>query len=121
MRRIVASEGNPATGHRGITVLRLADVIDGGPAIGPAFDRLTGPEQSRKGGSIIAGLAHALRASVTGRHVVAYTDADLSANLAQLGTLGRRSCDQRRRIGAVTQRPRSPYSVSGTACPTRCS
>ena len=87
MRRIVASEGYPAEGDRGITVLRLADVIDHGPSIGPAFDRLTGSEQSRKGGSIIAGLAHALRGSVTGRHVVAYTDADLSADLAQLGTL----------------------------------
>jgi hypothetical protein len=87
MREIVAGEGYPADGHRGIRVLRLADVIAGGPPIGPAFDRLTGPHQSRKGGSIIAGLAHALRASVTGRHVVAYTDADLSANLAQLGSL----------------------------------
>jgi hypothetical protein len=87
MRRIVASSGYPAEGHRGITVLRLADVIDHGPSIGPAFDRLTGPEQSRKGGSIIAGLAHALRAPVAGRHVVLYTDADLSANLAQLGNL----------------------------------
>ena len=87
MRRIVAREGNPADGHRGVTVLRLADLIDEGPSIGPAFDRLTGPEQSRKGGSIIAGLAHALRQAVAGRHVVAYTDADLSANLAQLGTL----------------------------------
>ena len=87
MRRIVASEGYAAEGHRGITVLRLADLIDDGPSIGPAFDRLTGPEQSRKGGSIIAGLAHALRTSVASRHVVAYTDADLSANLAQLGTL----------------------------------
>lgn len=87
MRRIVAREGNPAEGHRGVTVLRLADLIDEGPSIGPAFDRLTGPEQSRKGGSIIAGLAHALRQAVAGRHVVAYTDADLSANLAQLGTL----------------------------------
>ena len=86
MRRIVASEGYPVEGHRGITVLRLADLIEA-QSIGPAFDRLTGPEQSRKGGSIIAGLAHALRASVAGRHVVAYTDADLSANLAQLGTL----------------------------------
>ena len=87
MRRIVASAGYPAEGHRGITALRLADVIDAGPSIGPAFDRLIGPEQSRKGGSIIAGLAQALRMSVTGRHVVACTDADLSANLAQLGTL----------------------------------
>jgi hypothetical protein len=87
MRRIVAGEGYPAEGHRGITVLRLADLIDDGTSIGPAFDRLMGPEQSRKGGSIIAGLAHALNASVADRHVVAYTDADLSANLAQLGTL----------------------------------
>jgi hypothetical protein len=86
MRRIVASEGYATEGHRGITVLRLADLIEDGPSIGPAFDRLTGPEQSRKGGSIIAGLAHALRTSVAGRHVVAYTDADLSANLGQLGT-----------------------------------
>ena len=31
MRRIVASEGYAAEGHRGITVLRLADLIDGGP------------------------------------------------------------------------------------------
>jgi hypothetical protein len=87
MRGIVASDGYPAEGHRGITVLRLADLIDDGPSIGPAFDRLAGPERSRKGGSIIAGLAHALRAPVAGRHVVLYTDADLSANLAQLGTL----------------------------------
>ena len=87
MRRIVASGGYPAEGHRGITVMRLADVIENGPSIGPAFDRLTGPEQSRKGGSIIAGLAHALRAPVAGRHAVLYTDADLSANLAQLGNL----------------------------------
>ena len=50
MRRIVASEGYAAEGHRGVTVLRLADLIDEGPSIGPAFDRLTGPEQSRKGG-----------------------------------------------------------------------
>lgn len=87
MREIVAGDGYPAEGHRAITVLRLADVLDGGPSIGPAFDRLAGPAQSRKGGSIVAGLAHALRASVPGPHVVAYTDADLSANLAQLGSL----------------------------------
>lgn len=87
MRSIVAAEGHPAEGHRGITVLRLADVLAGGPSIGPAFDRLTSPQQSRKGGSILAGLAHVLRAPVRRRHVVAYTDADLSANLAQLGAL----------------------------------
>jgi hypothetical protein len=87
MQRIVASEGHPADGHRGMTVLRLADVLANGPPIGAAFDALATPEQSRKGGSILAGLAHALRAPVAGRHVVAYTDADLSANLTQLGSL----------------------------------
>lgn len=87
MGRIVAAEGHPREGHRSIAVLRLADVLADGPPIGPAFDRLTSPQQSRKGGSILAGLAHALRAPVTGRHVVAYTDADLSADLAQLGAL----------------------------------
>lgn len=91
MERIVAAEEHAADGHRGITVLRLADILADGPSIGPAFDRLTSPDQSRKGGSILAGLAHALRAPgvdpATTRHVVAYTDADLSANLAQLGTL----------------------------------
>lgn len=92
MRGIVTSEGLPADGHRAVTVLRLADVIAGGPSIGPAFDALTDPGQSRKGGAILAGLAHAVRAgSAAGsRHVVAYTDADLSANLAQLGALAAR-------------------------------
>jgi len=87
MRAIASAERHPAEGHRSITVLRLADVLADGPSIGPSFDRLVSPDQSRKGGSILAGLAHALRAEVSGPHVVAYTDADLSANLAQLGTL----------------------------------
>jgi hypothetical protein len=106
MRRILATDGHPAEGHRGITVLRLADVLAGGPSIGPAFDRLTSPQQSRKGGSILAGLDHALRAPVRGRHIVAYTDADLSANLAQLGALA-----------APILRPASPEQDAG-ATPT---
>ena len=72
-----------------MTVLELADVLRDGPPISPAFDALTSTAQSRKGGAILAGLAHALRHGPSdGRaHVVAYTDADLSANLAQLGAL----------------------------------
>ncbi len=87
MAAVVAAEGHPASGHRSMTVLRLADVLAGGPPIGPAFDALTSPTQSRKGGSILAGLAHAVRAEPSGRHVVTYTDADLSSNLAQVGLL----------------------------------
>ena len=92
MTSIVAAEGYPAAGHRSVTVLRLAEVIAGGIPISPAFDQLTSTDQSRKGGSILAGLAAAVRtdparANGSGRHVVCYTDADLSANLAQLGSL----------------------------------
>ncbi len=92
MTRIVRTEGYPAAGHRSVTVLRLADVIASEISISPGFDRLTSTEQSRKGGSILAGLdaairADPVRAAGTGRHLVCYTDADLSANLAQLGSL----------------------------------
>jgi hypothetical protein len=92
MTKIVAAEGYPSEGHRGVTVLRLADLIAGDISISPAFDRLTSTGQSRKGGSILAGMATAIRtgparANGAGRHVVCYTDADLSANLAQLGSL----------------------------------
>src|SRR5262249_41585404 len=92
MTAIAAAEGYPGEGHRSVTVLRLAEVIASGPSISPAFGRLTSTEQSRKGGSILAGLAAAAatgpaRPGRAGRHVVCYTDADLSANLAQLGSL----------------------------------
>jgi len=92
MADIAAAEGYPSNGHRSVTVIRLAEVIEGDISISPAFDRLTSTDQSRKGGSILAGLAAAVRtgparADGAGRHVVCYTDADLSANLAQLGSL----------------------------------
>jgi hypothetical protein len=90
MAEIVAAEGYPSEGHRSVTVLRLADVIASDVGISPAFDRLTSTEQSRKGGSILAALAAALEAAPQlngSRQVVCYTDADLSANLAQLGSL----------------------------------
>src|SRR5215475_15854038 len=92
MTDIAAAEGYPTEGHRSVTVLRLAELIGGRFSISPAFDRLTSTDQSRKGGSILAGLAAAVaadpaRANGAGRHLACYTDADLSANLAQLGSL----------------------------------
>jgi hypothetical protein len=92
MTGIARAEGYPQRGHRSVTVLRLAEVIGSGISISPAFDQLTSADQSRKGGSILAGLAAAARTGPArpdgaGRHVVCYTDADLSANLAQLGSL----------------------------------
>ncbi|HLM88075.1 MAG TPA: hypothetical protein VK284_03450 [Streptosporangiaceae bacterium] len=113
MTGIVADEGYPRDGHRGVRVLRLAEMIGGGFPISPAFDRLTSTDQSRKGGSILAGLATAVgagpaRADGAGRHVVCYTDADLSANLAQLGSLAAAVAGDKV-VGALGQR----YGIEG--------
>ncbi len=118
MTDIARAEGYPRKGHRSVTVLRLAEVIGSDVSISPAFDRLISTEQSRKGGSILAGLAAAVgtdptRANGVGRHVVCYTDADLSANLAQLGSLaapvvaGDKAGDKV--VGALGQR----YGIDG--------
>ncbi|SHN75234.1 hypothetical protein SAMN05443668_107249 [Cryptosporangium aurantiacum] len=109
MERIVAAEGYPASGHRGVRVLRLADVLTSGASISPEFDRLTSTDQSRKGGSILAALAAAVADDVPGRHVVAYTDADLSANLAQLGSLVAPIAGGSGVVGALGQR----YGLEG--------
>jgi hypothetical protein len=114
MTDIAAAEGYPREGHRSVTVLRLAEVIGGGISISPAFDRLTSTEQSRKGGSILAGMAAAIaadptRANSRGRHVVCYTDADLSANLAQLGSLAAPVVASDTVIAALGQR----YGIEG--------
>jgi len=114
MTDIAAAEGYPGTGHRSVTVLRLAGLIESDSSISPAFDRLTSTEQSRKGGSILAGLAAAVgtdpaRANGAGRHVVCYTDADLSANLAQLGSLAAPVVAGDKVVGALGQR----YGIDG--------
>jgi hypothetical protein len=114
MTDIAAAEGYPREGHRSVTVLKLAEVIRGEISISPAFDRLTSTEQSRKGGSILAGLAAAVQADPVqgdgaGRHVVCYTDADLSANLAQLGSLAAPVVVGNEIAGALGQR----YGIEG--------
>ena len=113
MTGIVAAEGYPAAGHRSVTVLRLAEMIGGGMPVSPAFDRLTSTNQSRKGGSILAGLAAAVRTGSAhpggGRHVACYTDADLSANLAQLGSLAAPVVADDKVVGALGQR----YGIDG--------
>ena len=113
MTDIAAAEGYPRTGHRSVTVLRLAEMIGGGFSISPAFDQLTSTDQSRKGGSILAALAAALRTDPTrangGRHLVCYTDADLSSNLAQLGSLAAPVVAGDQVVGALGQR----YGIEG--------
>jgi hypothetical protein len=114
MMDIAAAEGYPQTGHRSVRVLRLAEVIRSGISISPAFDRLTSTDESRKGGSILVALAAAVapdlvRAEGAGRHVVCYTDADLSANLAQLGSLAAPVVAGHKVVGALGQR----YGIEG--------
>jgi hypothetical protein len=114
MTGIVAAEGYPAEGHRSVTVLRLAEVIESDIPVSPAFGGLTSTGQSRKGGSILAGLAAAARhdpgrANGAGRHVVCYTDADLSANLAQLGSLAAPIVAGDQVVGTLGQR----YGIDG--------
>ncbi|WP_392508305.1 hypothetical protein ACF3NT_01555 [Naumannella halotolerans] len=92
LRQIIATEGYPDRGHRSVTVIELAAVIAGEnplqTPVSPAFDALSSTAQSRKGGSVLAAMAAAIdQGPASGRHIVAYTDADLSANLAQLGSL----------------------------------
>ena len=116
MTEIAAAEGYPQEGHRSVTVLRLAEVIAGDISISPAFDRLTSTDESRKGGSILAALAAAVRtgppwADGGGRHVVAYTDADLSANLAQLGSLSAPVVPSDTVVAALGQRYGLPGAV----------
>jgi hypothetical protein len=114
MTDIAAAEGYPKEGHRSVTVLRLAEVIASDIPVSPAFDRLTSTDQSRKGGSVLAGLAAAIRTGRPGghgggRHVACYTDADLSANLAQLGSLAAPVVAGDNVAGALGQR----YGVEG--------
>jgi hypothetical protein len=109
MTDIAAAEGYPRDGHRSVTVLKLAEVIESDISISPAFDQLVSTDQSRKGGSILAGLAAAVEAAPawpngTGRHVVCYTDADLSANLTQLGSLAAPVVAGDKVAGALGQR-----------------
>ncbi|HEY0932930.1 MAG TPA: hypothetical protein VGD91_04220, partial [Trebonia sp.] len=116
MTDIAAAEGYPREGHRSVTVIRLADIIDSDTTISPAFDQLVSTGQSRKGGSILAGLAAAVEAGPAqpgggGRHVVCYTDADLSANLAQLGSLAAPVVAGDQVVGGLGQRYGLPGAV----------
>ena len=69
-----------AQGHR-VEVLRLGEAL---PAVTGPLAGLADTGDSRKGGAIVLGAAHAVDA---GAEAVVLTDADNSVNLAQLGLL----------------------------------
>lgn len=78
------AEGHPLGDH--VEVRWLADAI---AEDHPATEGLASPTDSQKGGSILYGLYEAARAPAEDpdRHVVLFTDADLSTHLGQVGLL----------------------------------
>lgn len=82
---LIASEG-----WTNVRVERLADVLADADPVDQPFSALTSTDHSRKGGSIAYGLWKSVADPVgdpNRTHFVLYTDADLSANLAQVGSL----------------------------------
>jgi hypothetical protein len=53
----------------------------------PAVGTLSSTDDSQKGGSIIYGMWEAMRRDTRGKHIIIYTDADLSTHLGQVGLL----------------------------------
>ena len=89
-----------------IRVLELAKAIEAGEPL-PFADPLTSPADSRKGGSIVYGLLDALnRRDPDPRHILVYTDADLSTHLGQVGLLVRQLLPGRKVAAAGTRRHR---------------
>lgn len=68
-------------------VIRLADGIAAGHPVGEGFAKLQSAKDSRKGGSIAYAMWTAMQQQTDSRHIVLFTDADLSSNLAQAGSL----------------------------------
>ncbi len=77
---IIESEGL----HPHAEVVFLKDAIERGT---PVTRALSTTVDSQKGGSVLLGMWHAATSPSQGRHIVIYTDADLSTHLGQTGLL----------------------------------
>ena len=75
--------------HDFIKVIKLEDAIQNGLMVNSHFSSIKETSDSRKGGSILYGMYDALQQQQPSetKHIVIYTDTDLSANLTQVGTL----------------------------------
>jgi glycosyltransferase involved in cell wall biosynthesis len=67
-----------------VSVLFLEDAIEKKL---PVTHPLASTRESQKGGAIAYGMWHAAQKEVEGRHIVIFTDADLSTHLGQVGLL----------------------------------
>ena len=91
----------------GIKVLYLEDAIrQNHPVLRPLKDT----SESRKGGSIIYGMWYAANQNVENKHVIVYTDADLSTHLGQTGLLVHPILKKQKKAAVGSRR--APGSVS---------
>lgn len=93
-----------------VQIIKLQDAIDNQTPVSPYFAQIKSTSDSRKGGSILLSMWHAIHRnqkelSDETKHVVVFTDADLSANLSQIGKLAypiiqeQKSCTLGQRYG----------------------
>lgn len=75
-----------------VSVITLQDAIDANTPVGEHFSKIKTTADSRKGGSVLLGMWHAIHRKAENfdhskKHIVFFTDGDLSANLGQIGKL----------------------------------
>ena len=71
-----------------VEIIKLQYAIDNKTYVNEHFKTIKSTSDSRKGGSILLGMHHAIHKNKTKEnHIVMFTDADLSANLGQIGKL----------------------------------
>ena len=101
---IIQSEG-----YNNVRVLYLADAIADGS---PIAKGLASTDDSQKGGAIQYGMWSVIKEHHdNARHIVIYTDSDLSTNIAQAGLL-LRQLENPNRMGAIATR----YDTGGVYC-----
>ena len=97
-----------------VNIIKLQDAIDYKTSVNPYFSKITSTSDSRKGGSILLGLWHAVHKESNNErpdreHVIVFSDGDLSANLGQIGKLVHPIINQNK-CCAVGQR----YGINGS-------
>jgi len=93
-------------------VVFLKDAIEQGA---PVTRALSTTVDSQKGGSVLLGMWHAAASPSQGRHIVIYTDADLSTHLGQTGLLIEPILNESAEVAIASRRePESVVVKQGT-------
>ena len=92
----------------GIKVLYLEEAIRQDI---PVTHPLKDTKDSQKGGSIVYGMWHASKQATANKHVIAYTDADLSTHLGQTGLLMHPIINKHKKIAIGSRREKTSVSI----------